>query len=102
MPLSKRKLRQFTTHLASYETIKRFALLPDDFTFDSGSLTFTMKLKRRVVEKQYHDLIDKLFSDVFEPRSVTRGSCRHRASVFSRRAKPTTRNDDGNCLSLNR
>ena len=70
--LIEQEVRRLTTHLASYETIKRFALLPDDFTFDSGSLTFTMKLKRRVVEKQYHDLIDKLFSDVFEPRPVTR------------------------------
>jgi long-chain acyl-CoA synthetase len=71
--LVEEEVRRLTTHLASYETIKRFALLPDDFTFDSGSLTFTMKLKRRVVEKQYHDLIDKLFSDLFEPRPVTRG-----------------------------
>jgi len=71
--LVEEEVRRLTTHLASYETIKRFALLPDDFTFDSGSLTFTMKLKRRVVEKQYHDLIDKLFSDVIEPRPVTRG-----------------------------
>ncbi len=71
--LVEEEVRRLTTHLASYETIKRFALLPDDFTFDSGSLTFTMKLKRRVVEKQYHDLIDKLFSDAFEPRHVTRG-----------------------------
>jgi long-chain acyl-CoA synthetase len=70
--LIEEEVRRLTTHLASYETVKRFALLPDDFTFDSGSLTFTMKLKRRVVEKQYHDLIDKLFSDVFEPRPVTR------------------------------
>ena len=71
--LVEEEVRRLTTHLASYETIKRFALLPGDFTFDSGSLTFTMKLKRRVVEKQYHDLIDKLFSDAFEPRPVTRG-----------------------------
>jgi long-chain acyl-CoA synthetase len=71
--LVEEEVRRLTAHLAQYESIKRFALLPDDFTFDSGSLTFTMKLKRRVVEKQYHDLIDKLFSDVFEPRPVTRG-----------------------------
>lgn len=71
--LIQEEVRRLTTHLAQYETIKRFALLPDDFTFDSGSLTFTMKLKRRVVEKQYHDLIDKLYSDVTEPRPVTSG-----------------------------
>ncbi len=65
------EVRRLTAHLAQYETIKRFALLADDFSFDSGSLTFTMKLKRRVVEKQYHNLIDKLYSDVIEPRPVT-------------------------------
>jgi long-chain acyl-CoA synthetase len=63
---------RLSTHLAQYETIKRFALLPDDFTFDSGTLTFTMKLKRRVVEHQYHDLIDKLYADAFEPRHLVR------------------------------
>jgi len=45
-------------------------LLPEDFTFADGSLTFTMKLKRRVVEQQHHDLIDKLYADVAEPRPV--------------------------------
>ena len=63
---------RLTTHLAQYETIKRFALLPEDFTFDSGTLTFTMKLKRRVVEQQFHDLIDKLYADAFEPRHLVR------------------------------
>src|SRR5208282_3583450 len=58
------EVSRLTAHLAQYETIKRFALLPDDFSFDGGSLTFTMKLKRRVVERQYHHLIDKLYADV--------------------------------------
>jgi len=71
--LIEEEVRRLTAHLAQYETIKRFALLPDDFTFASGSLTFTMKLKRRVVEKQCHDLIDKLYSDLIEPRPVTSG-----------------------------
>jgi long-chain acyl-CoA synthetase len=65
------EVARLTAHLAQYETIKRFALLPDDFTFDSGALTFTMKLKRRVVENQFHDLIDKLYADVTEPRPLT-------------------------------
>jgi len=64
------EVARLTTHLATYESIKRFALLADDFTFDSGSLTFTMKLKRRVVETQYRNLIDKLYADVAEPRPV--------------------------------
>ena len=68
--LIEEEVSRLTANLAQYETIKRFALLPDDFSFDTGSLTFTMKLKRRVVEKQYHDLIDKLYSDVIEPRPL--------------------------------
>ncbi len=66
------EVARLTSHLAQYETIKRFALLPDDFTFEGGALTFTMKLKRRVVEHQFRDLIDKLYSDVTEPRPLVR------------------------------
>ena len=64
------EIRRLTAHLAQYETIKRFALLPEDFTFDNGGLTFTLKLKRRVVEQRYHDQIERLYSDVAEPRPV--------------------------------
>jgi long-chain acyl-CoA synthetase len=69
--LIENEVKRLTSHLAQYEGIKRFALLADDFTFDSGSLTFTMKLKRRVVEEQYRKLIDKLYADVAEPRPVS-------------------------------
>jgi len=64
------EVKRLTAHLAQYEAIKRFALLPDDFTFDNGSLTFTLKLKRRVVEQQYHSVIESLYADVAEHRSV--------------------------------
>jgi long-chain acyl-CoA synthetase len=61
------EVQRLTSNLAQWETIKRFALLPDDFTFDNGSLTFTLKLKRRVVEKKYGDVIDKLYADTSQP-----------------------------------
>jgi len=64
------EVKRLTAQLAKYETIKRFALLPEDFTFDNGALTFTMKLKRRVVEKAYHDVIESLYADVAEPRPI--------------------------------
>jgi long-chain acyl-CoA synthetase len=64
------EIQRLTANLAQYETIKRFALLPGDFTFDNGALTFTMKLKRRVVEEQYHQMIESLYADVAEPRPV--------------------------------
>jgi long-chain acyl-CoA synthetase len=64
------EVKRLTAHLAQYETIKRFAVLPDDFTFDNGALTFTMKLKRRVVEERFAAVIDSLYADVVEPRPV--------------------------------
>jgi long-chain acyl-CoA synthetase len=64
------EVKRLTVHLAQYETIKRSALLPEDFTFDNGSLTFTLKLKRRVVEQQYSAVIESLYADVAEPRPI--------------------------------
>ncbi len=63
------EVKRLTAHLAQWETVKRFALLPEDFTFDNGSLTFTLKLKRRVVEQNYREAIDKLYADSYEPVS---------------------------------
>jgi len=64
------EVNRLTAHLAQWETIKRFALLAEDFTFDNGSLTFTMKLKRRVVELKYREKIECLYADVAEPRPI--------------------------------
>ena len=64
------EIQRLTIHLAQYESIKRFAILPTDFTFDNGALTFTMKLKRRVVEHRHRDVIDSLYADIVEPRPV--------------------------------
>ena len=64
------EVKRLTSNLAKYETIKRVALLPRDFTFDDGSLTFTLKLKRRVVEEHYRDVIERLYADVAEPRPI--------------------------------
>ena len=64
------EVQRLTANLAQYESIKRFALVPGDFTFQNGGLTYTMKLKRRVVEQQYRDVIEKLYADVAEPRPM--------------------------------
>jgi long-chain acyl-CoA synthetase len=57
------EIKRLTAHLAQYETIKRFALLDHDFTFDAGQLTYTLKLKRRVIDEYYAKLIDGLYVD---------------------------------------
>jgi len=47
--------------LASYEQIKKHSVLPLMLSIDDGTLTPTLKVKRRVVEKQYLDLIESLY-----------------------------------------
>jgi long-chain acyl-CoA synthetase len=49
--------------LAHYEQIKRFTLLPHAFSMERGELTNTLKIKRRVLNENYKDLIDKMYED---------------------------------------
>ena len=44
-----------------YEQIKRFTVLPRDFTMDAGEITPTLKLKRRVVQQNFADAIEQLY-----------------------------------------
>jgi len=48
-------------NLASYEQIKKHSVLPLMLSIEDGTLTPTLKVKRRVVEKQYLDLIEGLY-----------------------------------------
>ncbi|MCG6962741.1 MAG: long-chain fatty acid--CoA ligase [Acidobacteria bacterium] len=47
--------------LARYEQIRKFAVLPRTLTIEEGDLTPTMKIKRRVVENEFADLINELY-----------------------------------------
>jgi long-chain acyl-CoA synthetase len=62
------EIERLTASLAQYEKPKRFALLEHDFTYAGGELTYTMKMKRRVIEQRYQDVIARLYADVEEPR----------------------------------
>jgi long-chain acyl-CoA synthetase len=48
-------------HLASYAQVKRFTILPDDFTQDGGELTPTLKVKRREVRSKYAAIIESMY-----------------------------------------
>jgi len=48
--------------LARYETVKRFELLPQDWTIESGEMTPTMKVKRRVVIDKFADMIEGIYA----------------------------------------
>jgi len=47
--------------LASYETIKKFIVLPRDLSIEEGELTPSLKVKRKAVEKKYMDQLDALY-----------------------------------------
>ena len=47
--------------LSQFERIKRIAILPSEFTVESGELTPTLKVKRKVVEERWKGEIDKLY-----------------------------------------
>ena len=52
---------QLNAQLERWETIKKFVILPHDLTVEDGELTPSMKVKRRVVEDRYRDLLDALY-----------------------------------------
>jgi long-chain acyl-CoA synthetase len=49
--------------LASFETPKKVALLEEEFSIGNGSLTPTLKVKRKVVQDRFKDAIDALYAD---------------------------------------
>jgi long-chain acyl-CoA synthetase len=66
--LMSHEIERLTPTLAQYEKPKRFALLEKDFTYADGALTYTLKLKRRVIEERYRDIIARMYADVEEPK----------------------------------
>jgi len=56
-------VREVNGSLANFESVKRFHLVSDEWSIDSGELTPSMKLKRRVVTARYAAAIDELYAD---------------------------------------
>ncbi len=59
--LVQQEVMQLTKSLADYERVRRVALLPEEFSIDSGEMTPTLKIKRRVVDEKYGQLIEELY-----------------------------------------
>jgi len=62
-------VREVNVGLANFETIKRFRVVPDEWSQESGELTPSMKLKRRVINQQYREVISSLYADEATSRS---------------------------------
>jgi len=52
-----------TAGLAKFESPKKIALLEHDFSIERGELTPTLKVKRRIIDRDYKALIDSLYAD---------------------------------------
>ncbi len=59
--MMKERIDTIQQQLAHYEQIKRFTLLPHHFSMERGELTNTLKLKRRVINDNYKDEIDRMY-----------------------------------------
>jgi long-chain acyl-CoA synthetase len=61
--LIQRQIDALTPNLAKYERIKKVALLENEFTIEGGELTPTLKVKRRVIDDKYRDVIEELYRE---------------------------------------
>jgi long-chain acyl-CoA synthetase len=61
--LYEQRIAAINSELAPYETIKKFVLLPRDFSIEAGELTPTLKLKRRVIGENYKEKIEQMYAD---------------------------------------
>jgi long-chain acyl-CoA synthetase len=73
MEIYEQVVRDLTGHLPRYEQIKKIAFLPNELTIESGELTPTLKVKRRVVEERYGDVIESLYADA-EAKGTSSGA----------------------------
>jgi long-chain acyl-CoA synthetase len=65
-------LDEINEHLAQFEKIKRFALLPREMTIEGGELTPTLKVRRKIVEQHWAAVIEQLYAR--EPAPLRTGS----------------------------
>jgi long-chain acyl-CoA synthetase len=66
-----REVDKVNAHLPGFEKIVAWDLLPNEFTLETGELTPTQKVKRRVINQKYGDVIDRLYA---EAEASQRGS----------------------------
>ena len=55
-------IEKHNKNFGSWEQIKKFKLVPEEWTIEGGHLTPTMKLKRKVVKEKYSNYIEKMYS----------------------------------------
>jgi len=62
LDLIQKEVDERQRHFSNYEKIRKFTLLPEAFSVESGLLTPTMKIKRKVVMEEFGDLIEEMYA----------------------------------------
>ncbi|HST51956.1 MAG TPA: long-chain fatty acid--CoA ligase [Pyrinomonadaceae bacterium] len=63
LDLFERQVESLTQDLSRFERVKRVAIIEKELTVEGGELTPTLKVKRRVVEEKYRDVIDRIYKE---------------------------------------
>jgi long-chain acyl-CoA synthetase len=58
-----KRFEELQKEFSKFEKIKKFTLLPKEFSIEAGEITATLKLKRKVIQKKYKALIDKMYAE---------------------------------------
>ena len=67
--LYQREIDTYNADKAHHEQIRAFAILPADLTIEDGSITPTLKVKRRILESRYHGLIESMYNSAGNPNA---------------------------------
>ncbi len=60
--LMEKELSKIQKNLANYEKVRKFTLLEKAFSLETGEITPSLKIKRKVVEERYNDKIEKMYT----------------------------------------
>jgi long-chain acyl-CoA synthetase len=58
-----KRFEELQKEFSVFEKIKKFTLLPKEFSIEAGEITATLKLKRKVIQQKYKELIDKMYKE---------------------------------------
>ena len=59
-----KEIKQLNKNLAGFEQIKKFKIVPDEWSPFSGELSPTLKLKRKVLNDKYKSIIDQIYQKI--------------------------------------
>ena len=61
VPLFNKEVKKFNNTLSDPEKLKRFRLVPDEWSTATGELSPTLKLRRKQIEKEYKEILEEIY-----------------------------------------